>query len=387
MTKTKLNILFVDDEVNIIQGLKRMLRSIREDWNFHFALSGTEALQILAQNSINVIVSDMRMPEMNGAELLAIVKDKYPSTIRIILSGQSNEALSMEVTRTAHRFISKPAEPEILKQTILQSYNLHQSLNNENLRKVINGINRLPSLPKTYLEIEKELSKENFSLQKITEIISNDMIMSAKILQIVNSAFFGLPQKISNIGQAVNIIGANTIKSLIIYVQVFKKFEENKLVENLLVSIWAHSLSVANSSKRIITKFGNNPKAKDDAYMAGLLHDIGKIVILSESSYRNSIYNLMENEQLTFNEAEVKILGTNHAEVGGYLLRLWGLSELITESVLYHHNSEKIDCQNVDIITAVYLANTFCDSQKTEINLDNINCPENVLTSVKEICE
>ena len=145
----KLNILFVDDEKNIILGFKRMLRVLKENWEFYFAQSASEALEIMEKVKIDVIISDMRMPQMNGAELLTIVKKKYPSTIRIILSGQSNEKLALEAIKTAHQFIAKPIEPEILKQTIQESFNLHLFLDNENLRKVINGINRLPSLPKT----------------------------------------------------------------------------------------------------------------------------------------------------------------------------------------------------------------------------------------------
>ncbi len=268
MDNTKLKILFVDDEINVILGLKRMLRTLKNEWNFFFAQSGFEALEIMKDNEINVVVSDMRMPEMNGAEFLLKVKELYPATIRIILSGQSNKTLALESTRVAHRFISKPAEPEVLKQTILESYNLYKSLNNEVLRSVINGINRLPSLPKTYIEIEKELSKVDFSLQKITQIVSNDMIMSAKLLQIINSAFFGLPQNILSLGQAVNLLGATTIKSLILYIQVFKTIEDNKKFETLLKQIWEHSLRVANNAKSIISQIGNNPKAGEETYVA-----------------------------------------------------------------------------------------------------------------------
>jgi len=387
MEKLKLNILFVDDEANVILGLKRMLRVFREDWNFFFSQSGNDALEIMSHTEMHVIVSDMRMPQMNGAELLEIVKEKYPATIRVILSGQSDEELALKSTRTAHKFISKPAEPEILKQTILQTYNLHQSLNDEVLRKVINGINRLPSLPKTYLEVENELAKENFSLQKITEIISNDMIMSVKILQIVNSAFFGLPQKLSNLGQAINLIGANTIKSLIIYVQVFKTFEGNTKISKLLEEIWEHSLTVAKCSKLITSKVGKNPKGADEAYIAGLLHDIGKIVILSTPKYRDLILKYMEENDSTYNIAEKKILEITHSEVGGYLLCLWGLPETVIESVLYHHGNEKMDFSTINTCSTVYLANFFIKQQETENELKNINCSKEELDEIRGICE
>ncbi|MDA3861947.1 MAG: response regulator [Melioribacteraceae bacterium] len=390
----KLNILFVDDEANVINGLKRMLRTLKENWEFFFAESGQEALEIMKQTQISVVVSDMRMPNMNGAELLEIVKEKYPSTIRIILSGQSNEELALKSTRSAHKFISKPVQPEILKQTIKQSYELHEFFNDENLRKVINGINRLPSLPKTYLEIENELGKESFSLQRVVEIINNDPIMSAKILQVVNSAFFGIAQNITNIEQAVNLIGTYTIKSLIIYVQVFKSFEGNKYVEQLLTNIWEHSLAVAKNAKKIATTLGINKKDVEAAYMAGLLHDIGKILILSSAIYHKDIFEEMDSNGLTYNDAEQEVLGTSHSDVGGYLLRLWGLPEIVVEAVLQHQDIVRFGNENIDVLVAVYFANIFANVPKEEaMNTDKIdyefvreNGFENKLSEIIDLC-
>ncbi|NOX17986.1 MAG: response regulator [Chlorobi bacterium] len=121
----KLDILFVDDEVNVVHGLKRMLRPLRNEWNFYFAYGGKEALEIMKEHRIDVIVSDMIMPEMSGAELLEKVKEKYPSVIRYILSGYSKEAFALQSAKTAHQFIAKPIAPEELKEKITRSRKLH----------------------------------------------------------------------------------------------------------------------------------------------------------------------------------------------------------------------------------------------------------------------
>ncbi len=382
----KLNILFVDDEANIIRGLKRILRTLKDNWNFFFAEGGNEALEIMEQTKINVVVSDMRMPNMNGAELLEIVKEKYPSTIRFILSGQSNEELALKATRSAHKFIAKPIEPEMLKKTIRQSFSLHQQLDNENLRKVINGINRLPTLPYTYLEIEKELSKDVFSLQKITTIINSDVVMAAKILQLVNSAFFGLPQNISNVSQAINLLGADIIKSLIIYVQVFKSYEGSKNIHTMLNDIWSHSLKVANNAKKIIHNLGNKKNDAEAAYISGLLHDIGKIVILSSNSFHKDILKKMKEKNYSYNLAEEEVLGISHAEVGGYLLRLWGLPETVVETVLHHHNSALLNDESIDILTAVYFANTFTNSSKLDDRFNSKNNSDKNISDIRDLC-
>jgi putative nucleotidyltransferase with HDIG domain len=383
----KLNILFVDDEANVINGLKRMLRSLKEDWEFFFALSGTEALEMMHQKNMDVVVSDMRMPNMNGAELLEITKEKYPSTIRIILSGQSNEELALKSTRSAHQFISKPFEPEKLKQTIQKTYNLHKFLDDDSLRKVINGLGRLPSIPKTFFEIEDELGKESFSLQKITEIIRNDLVMSAKILHIVNSAFFGLAKNISDINHAVNILGANTIKSLIIYAHVFKSYKGSAQVEQMLKDIWEHSLRVAKGSKNIVATFGDSKSEADAAYMSGLLHDIGKIIIVDCDKYRNEILSKMELENLTYNEAEKYVFGTTHAEIGAYLLRLWGLPEIVTEAVLHHHDANRFEEGDINILTAVHLANVFVESSDIDEEFIKKNGLENKLAEIIMLCK
>lgn len=383
----KLNILFVDDEVNVINGLKRMLRSLKEDWEFYFALSGTEALELMHQNNMDVVVSDMRMPNMNGAELLELIKKKYPSTIRIILSGQSNEELALKSTRSAHQFISKPFEPEKLKQTIRKTYNLHKFLDDDSLRKVINGLGRLPSIPKTFFEIEDELGKESFSLQKIAEIIRNDLVMSAKILHIVNSAFFGLAKNISDINQAVNILGANTIKSLIIYAHVFKSYKGSAQVEQMLKNIWEHSLRVAKGSKNIMTSLGDSKSEVEAAYMSGLLHDIGKIIIVDCDKYRNEILSKMELDKLKYNEAEKLVLGTTHADIGAYLLRLWGLPEIVTEAVLHHHDANRFEEGDINILTAVHLANVIVESPDLDGEFIKKNGLENKLSEIIMSCK
>ncbi len=382
----KLNILFVDDESNVISGLKRMLRPLRTEWNFFFAESGLDALKILEEIKIDVIVSDMQMPNMNGAQLLEKVKDKYPSVIRFILSGHSNMELALKSTRTVHQFIAKPIEAEQLKEKISRSYKLFSLLENENLRKVINGLQTLPAIPETYFEIEQELQKEDFSLKMVAEIINKDSVMSAKILQLVNSAFFGLPANLTEIESAVNLLGANTIKTLILYVQLFASFNIDKETKNLLNEIWVHSLKVARNSKKIILAFDGNKDEVNTAYTAGLLHDIGKIVVFSNNEYRESVFEIREKLGLDYIDAEQKVMQTTHAEIGGYLLSLWGLPERIVEAVLFHHSIQNNFYYKMNVVTAVHLANSL--SNYPHINMKYIKeiGLEKQLPQIIDIC-
>jgi len=382
----KLNILFVDDEPNVILGLKRMLRPLRNEWNFFFALSGKEALEILDETNIDVVVSDMKMPKMNGAELLRKVKENYPSVIRFILSGHSDMDLSLKASRIVHQFIAKPIEAEELKYKISNSYKLFKILENEHLRKIINGIGTLPPMPETYFKLEKAMLKDDFSLKIVSQIINEDSVMAAKVLQLVNSAFFGLPTNIVDIDAAVNYLGANTIKSLILYVNVFSTFEKNTKIQSLLQEIWAHSLKVATDSKKIVLKFSQNPGGANTAYTAGLLHDIGKIIVLSNAEYRNEIFELKDKNNLTYDAAEYQVLNTTHAEIGGYILSLWGLPEIIVETVLFHHTIQQNSVIDFDVATSVYIANAVSNSPNAETDYLKTIISEELFNKIFNIC-
>ena len=206
-----------------------------------------------------------------------------------------------------------------------------------------------------------------------------------KILQVINSPFVGLPQDITDINQAVNLLGITMIKSIILYVQIFSAYESNMRVEKMHREIWDHSLKVAKNAKLLVSNLGDK-KGAETAYISGLLHDIGKIIIINTEDYIYEILELMKLEDIEYNEAEKKILGTTHAEIGGYLLSLWGLPEIIVESVLHHHNISQTNYGKIDIVASVYLANECTDSAELDSEyLIDIGY-ENLLPEIVSLC-
>lgn len=359
MTSTKTNILFVDDEVHLINGLRRMLYKQRQDWNMYFALSGAEALEIMSKNPIDILVTDMRMPQMNGAELLNIVIAKYPNTIRIILSGHSDEEMILKSVRTAHKFIAKPTDTDSLITAINRTLQLRELLFDSNILNVINGILELPSIPAIYLKLEQELNSSNVSLSKVAELISNDVSISAKILQIVNSAFFGLPKETADVTSAVNMLGTNIIRSIIISLK-FQNFVTDKEAKVFsLDKLWLHSQLVAKLAQEIYEKHGDKVYSGKEAYAAGLLHDIGKIILLKHSNYVEAILS-QGNDNLS--EIEYRVLKISHAEIGAYLLGIWNLPIHLVEAVAQHHKPENFS--NINLACSVYLANKILSSKQ-----------------------
>ncbi len=354
----KRRILFVDDEPNVLQSIRRMLHSARAEWEMQFVKSGPEALDMLAQEPFDVVVTDMRMPKMDGAQLLTEIKSRHPHIVRIVLSGHSDQEMILRSVRPAHQYLSKPAEAEALKSTISRACALRDLLSQETLKGVVSKIDSLPSLPSLYAEIVEELSSSNASIQKIGGIIAKDLGMTTKVLQLVNSAFFALSRHITDPSQAVSLLGLDTVKALVLTVEVFSKFDPSKLAMFDIVSLWNHSVVTGQLVRNIAKTEAVGKQLLDDAYMAGLLHDIGKLVLVDNypDQYKE-IQGLLKHEGLNLADAEIQILGAGHAEVGAYLLGLWGLPDPIVEAVAFHHRPQDCPANTFIPLAAVYIAN------------------------------
>jgi putative nucleotidyltransferase with HDIG domain len=355
----KKRILFVDDEANVLQGLRRMLYPMRGEWDMTFAEGGSAALEILAQNHFDVVVSDMRMSGIDGAQLLSHVMKKYPQTVRIILSGHSDRDIILGSVGPSHQFLAKPCEAETLKRTVARACALRDLLANEALKRVVTGMQSLPSLPTLYLEVVAQAQAPNGSLEKIGKIVERDMAMTAKVLQLVNSAFFGLRRRVSNPLEAVTLLGIDTIKALVLSAQVFTHFRLEHIPSFSLEALWHHSMAIATCTKRLAESENCARKLLDDMFMAGLLHDVGKLVLAANlpQQYEEALQR-MQTERLADWQAEHAVLGTSHAEVGAYLLGLWGLPEAIVEALAFHHTPSACADRSLSPLTLVHVANS-----------------------------
>lgn len=353
----KRKILFVDDEPKVLQGLKRMLRGMRNEWDMAFVESGEEAMRILEADPFEVVVTDMRMPGMHGAELLKRVQEKYPEIVRIVLSGHSEQELILKSVRTAHQYLSKPCDADTLKNTVSRACALRELLRDNALKKVVTNIDTLPSLPRLYQEIMAELQSEDASMDRVAKIISEDVGMSAKILQMVNSAFFALPRHIENIGQAVNLLGLETIKALVLSSQIFSQFENKGVPASFLEKLWAHCMGTAAFAKAIAKEEGLARDAVDDAFLAGMLHDVGKLILSTglPEKYGEIVKQAGENGA-SLTEIEQEMLGTTHSAVGAYLMGLWGFPDNVVEAIAFHHLPETCPAKTMGGLAAVHAA-------------------------------
>ena len=334
----KKTILFVDDEPNILSGLKRMLRPMRKTMKFQFAQSVPEALEMMAAEQIDVVVSDMRMPGMDGAALLTTVKERYPHAIRIILTGQADDESIMRTIGVAHQLLTKPTDPDVFKQVIKRASALQDLMVDEGLKQLISGVGDLPSLPETYADLQRLLRDPDSSLADVAKIIEQDLAMSAKILQLVNSAFFGLYRHIDSPFRAVNLLGMDTIKALVLGVGVFSEIQSSPSKIFSISGLWSHSMATASFAGKIAGEVTDNREMIDHCFIAGLLHDVGKLLLFSRlpKEYEQAVV-MAGGTGCTLEEAELRIFGTGHGEVGGYLIGLWGLPGPVVEAITFHH--------------------------------------------------
>ncbi|MEP6847348.1 MAG: response regulator [Acidobacteriota bacterium] len=350
-----INILFVDDEPNILEGLQRTLRSLRHEWEMSFAGSGAQGLALLEEKSIDVVVSDMKMPGMDGSQFLNAVMEKYPHIVRIILSGYSEKEMILKSVGIAHQYLSKPCDAEILKATVLRVCALRNLLTDENLRRLVSQLPNVPSLPLLYTELVDELAKNDPSTKKVGEIVKKDIGMTVKILQIVNSAFFGLRRRISDSKEAVEFLGLDTIASLTLSLGVISQFEAH-LPKGLFATIWNHSVAVGALAAKIAG--AESREVVSDAFTAGLLHDIGRVVLAINLPKKfESVKEIAIRDGVSRVEAERRVFGATHSEVGGYLLGLWGLPSTVVQAVAFHDTPGDSNSEGFDAITAVHAAN------------------------------
>ena len=351
-------VMFVDDSPNVLSGLRRMLHKMSNEWEMEFAEDAHTALAMMAEKPFDAIISDMRMPEVNGAQLLREVAKLYPGTVRFILSGHSDHELILQSVGCTHQFLAKPCEPSQLIASIKNSFAIRGLLANEELKRQIANVPSLPTLPTTSTRLLQALASETVSLDTVAQIVAEDVGMTVKILQMVNSAFFGLPTHVDSPARAVSLLGIETVKALVLTAGVFEQFKIMPLESMSLESVYSHSMSVGVTAQKIARRLKLDKRIADDAMLAGMMHDIGKPILLMH--FRNELSTALQiaaEQNISLHTAEERIMGVSHAEIGAYLLSLWGEPDSTVEAVLQHHHPSRSKSNCINALTMVHIAN------------------------------
>ena len=357
-------ILFVDDEPAMIRVLKMGMRSMANEWDMQFAEGGEQALELVNKEVFDVVVTDMRMAGINGAQLLNHVLRRTPQTVRIILSGYADLSEVVSCVGLTHQFLTKPCSLDDLKSCLRKVTGIKAKLTHEKLRSLTGGMTSLPSIPELYLEIAEALQSQSTSSERIAEIACKDPSLSAKLLQIANSAFFGFSRKVYSVDEAVQMLGVGVIHSLAMAVPLFTAFDRKKCPGFHIDQVWEHSAEVASIARRIYNEHLDDSHRAQQAFAAGIMHDIGKLIIADNLSAQYAV--ILAEAKATNTElhkVERKHLDATHAEIGAYLLALWGLPVPLVGAVACHHMPRRCCTSTLCLAGVIHIADALQHTQ------------------------
>jgi HD-like signal output (HDOD) protein/ActR/RegA family two-component response regulator len=344
-------LLFVDDEPQVLQGLRASLYTRRKDWDMHFAEGGAKAIELLRESHFDVLVTDLRMPGVDGATLVARTRTDSPGTIRVVLSGYADAGQSQSLVSLAHRYLSKPCDSKQIEECIDRCLATQALIESQELRIQLGAVGALPPLPSTFAALQRALADPSIDLSKVSAIIQKDPAVSAKVLQVCNSAFFRLPRRVSSIKQAVSYLGLSTVRSMVLSAELFRPGKP--LSPGLdLGQLQRHALSVAAIARAL----AGDAAWAEDAFLAGLLHDVGFLLLARQ--YKDQMQQALEATAagMPLAEAEQKYVGVTHGVAGGYLLGLWGLPYEVVEAVANHEVPTLVAHSSFDVLSAVAVA-------------------------------
>jgi putative nucleotidyltransferase with HDIG domain len=332
-------ILFVDDEPLMREFYRMVGTMLGPDYFVHTASSGKEGLEFLKRSSVDIVVSDLVMPEMNGQEFMAAVAQAHPESMRIVISAHEDQLTVAQCLMFGHRYFSKPFDLKNLSGLLRRICHLKHQVGSEKLRKVVSGLGALPTPPQIYVRLSKAVGSAFTSLEEIGEIVQEDPGLTVKLLQIANSAYFGNMRQIMTPMDALQVVGLEILRALVLCIHAFKFYQDKNFKSISAAELWNHSMNTATAARKLARYENLTTPACEEAFVSGLLHDIGKLVLAANADAEyQQVMERSRNEGTPVDQVEWEMFGATHAQIGAYLLGLWGLPEPIVNTVELHHS-------------------------------------------------
>ncbi|GAB7044782.1 MULTISPECIES: HDOD domain-containing protein [Catenuloplanes] len=314
-------IVFVDDEPNILDGLRRSLRAKRHEWDMSFVPGGEPALEILAESPCAVIVSDMRMPGMDGAQLLTEVSRLHPGTARVVLSGHTEQDAAIKAAIAGHRFLPKPIEGEAVIDVIDQLMIRTSPRHGEQARRVAGSVRMLPTLPQQDAELIDLLSAAEVDHDRLAGAVVRHIGLTAKVLQLSSSGFFGSRPKNASVTAVISAVGISTVRALARAGAAHREpVTRSPAVAASVRSIWRHAVATMLLAEQVAS-----PAHRPHAQAAAMLQDVGRLAAIAAPPEIT--------EARTPPDTPGGDAGVPFRDIGVELLHLWGLPSPIVAAV------------------------------------------------------
>jgi HD-like signal output (HDOD) protein len=332
-------VLFLDDEEPILASLRSLFR--REGYTLVFFRSPVEALAYLEDQTVDVVVADLRMPGLSGMSFLQDVAINSPDAIRIIMSGfeDRGEVLDALAQGVAHHYVLKPWDEAAFRQMVGNALRVQRDLREQRLKKILGGIETLPSPPKFHVRLKALMANFDNPIKEIVAEIEGSPALVARILRVANSVFYGPRRPIGTVREAVIFIGLEYVSGLVMAIEAFQNVcgSSRGNCQREVEEIWDMSLHRARIAKSIAEKW---PGVRDPhvSYVTAMLQDIGLVVRLCQDPDAYLKYvKLYRNKEMTKFEADTHIFGVSHPGVGAALLQYWNFPPDVIAAISAHH--------------------------------------------------
>jgi HD-like signal output (HDOD) protein len=355
MTK---RVVFLITDPSERENVRTGVAAQEDGWDKIVTGSLEEAVTAVQAAPVEAVVVEHRRGDPSGSKLLDWVLEHCPEAARLIVAEPAEREEILRAVSASHQFLPRPVTPEILKGTIQGARLLDAAMPNEVLFTLAERIKVFPPLPSLYFRVLNELGSPNYSSQTVAEIVSRDLAMTTRLLQVINSGFYGLPRRITDLTEAVNLLGQETVKSLIVGIQLFLEHDHIKPLYFSIHQLWQHSNSVAHAARLITQMETGDRERADEAYTAGLLHDLGKLVLANNfETQHNKVQQIARDSRRPLWEVEAEEFGVSHAELGAFILGRWGMPVELLEATAFHHRPGWRGGLEFSTLTAVHVAN------------------------------
>ena len=360
MNETKRRILFVGTDASLAEEFRKPFKAGGSAWTTEFARTGAEAVAWITRTNFDAVLANVQLPDRTGVEILDEIILRQPKALRIVHSEITDTENTVKCVGRAHHHLIGPCNTQTVSSLLNQALTMESWLPSDTVQSLIAQMRHVPSPPSLYFQIAAEIKSPEASIENIANLISQDPAITAKVLQLANSAMFGLQLKVSNPVEAVGYIGLETTQALVLLAHTFSSFDQSQLGAFSIDSLWQHSVWTGHFARRIALTEETHPDVVAQAFVAGLLHDIGKLLFAANLPQAfASALNMARQQNRSLWEVEAQIFGANHAEVGGCVLGIWGLPPPIVDAVAYHHFPIRLLTQSFSPLTATFAANIF----------------------------
>lgn len=349
-----IDVLLVEASTAATEALQQRLRPLQDQWRMQFVTGAEAALAALEARRFDVIISDFGGKAYDGIGLLKSVRERWPAVVRLLLDGQASQENVMKALPVVHQLLARPFDLGSLGNLVNRTVILQAHLYSNGVVAALGSLKSLPAVPRLYQQLTQELASGQATPKSVATIIEQDMSMTLRLLQLVNSAFFGLARRITHIREAVTYLGFEPIRNLVASAELFRAMSKICAPAGFsLDEVQQHSQKVGITAASLLA----DRELARTAYCAGVLHDVGKVVLaVSMPEAYSRAAELARRLGIRHHDAEQQVFACSHAEIGARVLALWGLPQTLVEAVAFHHQPGALDDRQFSIAGAVHVA-------------------------------